>query len=153
MKNDKPARKYSSPLIQKILSELTPVQKLKTHTRMTLAAHLDDIITARGWGNSEFAEKVNKNPSEITKWLSGTHNFTIDTLAEIAVALNVSVVELFAFEPEQVVNKAHAVIPVKDVEQNVRYITPVTAVADNRSNYYTGSYRQGKHPSTARIQK
>jgi transcriptional regulator with XRE-family HTH domain len=153
MKNDKPARKYSSPLIKKILSEIPPVVELKVHTRMTLAAHLDDIITARGWGKSEFAEKVNKNPSEITKWLSGTHNFTIDTLAEIAVALNMSVVELFAFEPEQVINKAHAVIPVKDVEQSVRYITPVTAVADSMSNYYTGNYRGGMYPSKTRIQK
>ena len=153
MKNDKPARKYSSPLLEQILSEITPVQKLKTRTKMTLAARLDDIITAKGWSNNEFAEKVNKNPSEISKWLSGTHNFTIDTLAEIAIALNMSMEDLFAPTPEVVINKVHTVIPIKDVEQSVRYITPVTAVAENSSSYYTGSYHDGKYPSKARIQK
>lgn len=43
---------------------------------------------------SEFALKVNKQPSEITKWLSGTHNFTIDTICEIAAALDVTFYEL-----------------------------------------------------------
>jgi len=133
--NDKPARKYSSPLIKKILSEIPPIMELQVHTKMTLAARLDDIITARGWSNGEFAKKVNKNPSEISKWLSGTHNFTIDTLAEIALALNMSVAELFAPEPEQVINKVHVIIPVKNVEQSVRYITPVTA--DGNSKYYS----------------
>ncbi len=154
MKNDKPARKYSSPLIKKIFSEIPPVLELQVHTKMTLAARLDDIITARGWGKSEFAEKVNKNPSEISKWLSGTHNFTIDTLAEIAAALNMSVADLFGPTPEQqVINKVHTVIPIKNVEQSVRYITPVSAAAGNSSSYYTGSYHDGKHLSKARIQK
>src|SRR5258708_29449384 len=124
MNNDKKPRKYSSPLIHKILGEITPVQKGQTQTKMTLAANLDDLITARGWGKSEFAEKVNKNPSEITKWLSGTQNFTIDTLAEIALALNMPVAELFAPKQIQVVNKLHIVVTVKEVQPSIKYVTP-----------------------------
>ncbi|HEX9513995.1 MAG TPA: helix-turn-helix transcriptional regulator [Puia sp.] len=150
MNNDKKPRKYSSPLIHKILGEITPVQKGQTQTKMTLAANLDDLITARGWGKSEFADKVNKNPSEITKWLSGTHNFTIDTLAEIAVALNMPVVELFAPAPMQVVNKVHMEIVVKDVPQSIPYLTPFAAVRDRMINFYTGIYRGGILPLTAR---
>lgn len=36
---------------------------------------------------------MDKNPS--TKWLSGTQNFTVDTLAEIAHVLNLTVSDLF----------------------------------------------------------
>lgn len=89
--NKKTARKYTSPVINQLLEEITPVEKLQTYTKMALAARLGDLITARGWGKNEFAEKVNKNPSEITKWLSGTQNFAIDTLAEIGVVLNMPV--------------------------------------------------------------
>ena len=42
----------------------------------------------------KFAEKVGKLPSEVTKWLSGTHNFTVDTLCEIATVLDVNLYEL-----------------------------------------------------------
>jgi DNA-binding Xre family transcriptional regulator len=95
MKNNTTARKHSSPLLKELLSETTPVEKLQTSTKMFLASRLGDLIIAKGWDKREFAEKVNKNPSEITKWLSGTQNFTIDTLTEIAIALDMSITDLF----------------------------------------------------------
>ena len=32
----------------------------------------------------EFADSIGKRPSEVTKWLSGQHNFTIRTLAMLS---------------------------------------------------------------------
>jgi predicted transcriptional regulator len=96
MKTNNPARKYRSRIVSELLNEITPVEKMQTSTKMILAARIDDLISASGFSKSEFAEKVNKNPSETTKWLSGSQNSTIDTLIEIAVALNISVPELFA---------------------------------------------------------
>jgi transcriptional regulator with XRE-family HTH domain len=127
MMNKKTPRKYTSKVIAQLLDETTPVEALQTNTKMTLAARLDDLITARGWGKSEFAEKVNKNPSEITKWLSGTQNFTLDTLAEIGVVLNIPVSELFAPKRVQVINKVQVVITVKEVQQSIKYVTPLTS--------------------------
>jgi ribosome-binding protein aMBF1 (putative translation factor) len=101
MKHKKTARKYSSPVIKQLLSEISPVEKKQNYTKMTIAARLDDLIKARGWSKSVFAEKVNKNPSEITIWLSGTQNFNIDTLAEIAFVLNMPIAELFEPQLEQ----------------------------------------------------
>lgn len=34
-----------------------------------------------GYSKKQFAEKLGRRPSEVTKWLSGEHNFTIATLA------------------------------------------------------------------------
>jgi transcriptional regulator with XRE-family HTH domain len=127
MMNKKTARKYTSNVITQLLGETTPVEALQTNTKMTLAARLDDLITAQGWGKSEFAEKVNKNPSEITKWLSGTQNFTLDTLAEIGVVLNIPVPELFAPKRVQLINKVQVDITVKEVQQSIKYVTPLTS--------------------------
>jgi transcriptional regulator with XRE-family HTH domain len=96
------ARKYSSPLLQKVLDRITPLQSMEVSTKMQIAARIDDMIRERGWSKSEFAEKVNKNPSEISRWLSGIHNFTIDTLCEIAVVLGVQFSDLFAENKIQV---------------------------------------------------
>lgn len=90
MKTIKKARKVSSPLIGGITDELTPVDKMQTAVKMRLAAKLDDLIRQRGWSKGGFADLVGKYPSGITKWLSGTHNFTTDTLSEIAIALGVN---------------------------------------------------------------
>jgi len=122
MMNKKTARKHTNPVINQLLDEITPVEKLQTNIKMTLAARLYDLITAKGWSKSEFAQKVNKNPSEITKWLSGTQNFTIDTLAEIGVVLNMPVAELFI--PTQDHHQTQVVINVRDIQQSIRYVTP-----------------------------
>ena len=152
MMNKKTARKYTSPVINQLLGEITPVEKLQTNTKMTLAARLDDLITSRGWGKSEFAEKVNKNPSEITKWLSGTQNFTIDTLAEIGVVLNMPVSELFAPKRVHVINRVQVVITVKEVQQSIRYVTPFSEMVSGFSNIYLGSHHDVVLPLTSRLQ-
>lgn len=152
MKNKKTARKHTSSVINQLLDEITPVEKLQTNTKMTLAARLDDLITERGWSKSEFAEKVNKNPSEITKWLSGTQNFTIDTLAEISVVLDISVSELFAPKRVHVINKLHTVIAVKHVQQSIQYVTPTGEIVGGSSGFLFGRHHDLMRPFTSYLQ-
>ena len=38
----------------------------------------------RGLNKRQFAEALGKRPNEITRWLSGEHNFTISTLAMLS---------------------------------------------------------------------
>lgn len=42
------------------------------------------LMNERGISKKQFADALGKRPSEITKWLSGEHNFTIATLATIS---------------------------------------------------------------------
>jgi transcriptional regulator with XRE-family HTH domain len=110
MKNSKPARKHSSAFVNQLLAETSDVEKAQINNRMTLATRLDDLIAAKRWSKSEFAAKVGKSPSEITKWLSGTQNFTIDTLTEISLAFNLSVGELFAAPRPKIINHIHLLV-------------------------------------------
>ncbi|MDE6081893.1 MAG: helix-turn-helix transcriptional regulator [Muribaculaceae bacterium] len=38
----------------------------------------------RGLNKRQFAKALSKRPNEITRWLSGEHNFTISTLAMLS---------------------------------------------------------------------
>jgi transcriptional regulator with XRE-family HTH domain len=110
MKNNKPARRHSSAFVNQLLAETSDIEKAQVNNRMVLAVRLDDLIASRRWSKSEFAAKVGKNPSEITKWLSGTQNFTIDTLTEISLAFNLSVGELFTDPQPQIIDHIHFLI-------------------------------------------
>lgn len=70
-------------LSRQLLAEITPKEQARTYKQMALAARIADALTARGWSKSEFAARMNQRPSVVTRWLSGTHNFTIDTLSDI----------------------------------------------------------------------
>lgn len=50
--------------------------------RKRTAEEILDALTASGMSRKEFALKMGRQPSEVTKWLSGKHNFTSDLLAE-----------------------------------------------------------------------
>jgi transcriptional regulator with XRE-family HTH domain len=83
------ARKHSSPLIKELKSRIPQTMKESINRRMSLAARIDDALQVRGLTNQEFAFMMGKKPSEISRWLSGTHNFTTETLWEIERVLNI----------------------------------------------------------------
>ena len=89
------ATNYQSDILDDLLNEIDPQEMRKTEKRMSLAAKIADGIKAKGWSKSEFAGKMNKQPSVITKWLSGTHSFNSDTLFDIEEVLEI---ELLALE-------------------------------------------------------
>lgn len=93
-------KRTSNPLIKTILSEASPVKRMQNKNRVALACRIDDLIKSKGYSYSAFATKMNRQPSVITKWLSGSHNFTIDTLDEIAYYLGVETAYLM--QPQQV---------------------------------------------------
>lgn len=98
----KKARNYTSKLIDDLLDEISPAEQEITDKRMLLAAKIDDAIKAKGWSKKDFAKAMNKYPSEISKWLSGTHNFNSDTLFEIERVLGIRLINLPETANEQV---------------------------------------------------
>ncbi|MBO6025790.1 MAG: helix-turn-helix transcriptional regulator [Bacteroidales bacterium] len=40
-----------------------------------------DLMESKGLSKVQFAQALGRRPCEVTKWLSGQHNFTIRTIA------------------------------------------------------------------------
>jgi transcriptional regulator with XRE-family HTH domain len=118
------ARKHTSPILQALLDEVSPAEMMQTKVKMQLAARIEDLMIEKGWNKSQFAEKVGKHPSEITKWLSGTHNLTVDVLAVIACALDVDVVTLFSNKQVPSSQKMSCVVTSKVDQQLIKISTP-----------------------------
>ncbi|MEX2596393.1 MAG: helix-turn-helix transcriptional regulator [Salibacteraceae bacterium] len=86
-------RKYSSPALKRVKARINPELRATVKKRMQLAVKIDEARKAKGLSKSELATEMgSNNPSEATKWLSGTHNFTIETLFKLEQVLGVSLV-------------------------------------------------------------
>jgi len=70
------------------LDRVPKVVKSFNRLSMGLAASIEDAFKAKGLNQKRFAELCGKKESEISKWLSGTHNFTINTIAFIEAKLD-----------------------------------------------------------------
>ena len=89
---NKKARNYTSTILSELIQSTSPEELAKTESKMRLAVKIGDAIKHNGYSKSEFAQKINKNNSEISKWLSGTHNFTHDTLILLEQELNMTLI-------------------------------------------------------------
>jgi len=126
---------YKSSLISELLEGIDPKEKERIKKRMLLAARIDDAIKAKGWKPKNLAEALGKSPSEISKWLSGTHNFTADTLFDIERVLDVVLISLG--------NQSERTIGI--------YKFNIMVKADKQPLPYFGSSIQGKSMVKSRL--
>lgn len=76
--------------LTELLSQNKGKDLSKTRNKMLLAAKLCAALRSKGITQKAFAEIMGKTESEISDWLSGERNFTVDTLTEIEQALGLS---------------------------------------------------------------
>ena len=84
----------SSNIIIELNKEMSATFEKKIAAKMKVAARIDEARNALNWSKQDLAKELKKSPSEITKWLSGTHNFTIDTIVEIEDILKINLLSL-----------------------------------------------------------
>lgn len=128
---NKPAEKYESVLLSELLSEISPQEQEKTNKRMSLAVQIDEARIRKAWSKKELADRMGKRPSEITKWLSGTHNFTTETLFDLEYHLDAKFVNVeekqreqilhFHFNLTQKINTEECLDIIKEPKQNYTY--------------------------------
>lgn len=76
--------------LAELLSQNKGKDLSKTRNKMLLAAKLCATLRSKDITQKAFAEMMGKTESEISDWLSGERNFTVDTLTEIEQVLGIS---------------------------------------------------------------
>ena len=61
---------------------------------LAISNRINELMVQRGLTKLEFAQALGKRPSEVTKWLSGQHNFTIRTLSALSEFFGESLVRV-----------------------------------------------------------
>jgi transcriptional regulator with XRE-family HTH domain len=85
--------KNASGVLGRMLANMDELSLAKTRNRMMVAAKIADAMRTSGMNQKQLAQKMGKTESEVSEWLSGDRNFTLDTLTEIEHTLNVSLLD------------------------------------------------------------
>ena len=89
-------------IMDEIRSTISPEMKLQMEMSVAIANRIYDILKARGMSQKDFAQLMGKTETEISRWLSGTHNLTLATICKISSALGADVVKVPDHEMELV---------------------------------------------------
>ena len=73
--------------ISDLLKVIPDQEKRYVKISMDLSTQISYYLTEKVWLQADLARELNKSESEVSKWLSGPHNFTVKTLALIESVL------------------------------------------------------------------
>lgn len=108
-----------------LISQRDENEYAKVESRMGIAVKIAKALKRKGMTQKELAEKLGKRPSEISKWLTGNHNFTHDTLFDIQTVLNI---RLLDYEMENI----NEIVEIKPIEIKYKDNMNVTVCANMR---------------------
>jgi ribosome-binding protein aMBF1 (putative translation factor) len=82
----------TNKLFRECLEQVSETTKAEFDLSFAIADRIDFLLKKKGMTQRMLAQKLGKKESEISKWLTGRHNFTTNTLARLALALGEEVV-------------------------------------------------------------
>ena len=82
-------RRKPSASLTRIMNNIDEDKLRRTRDRMLVANKIADALKAKGIKQKKFSEMTGRSESEVSEWLSGDRNFTIDTLSDIKKYLGI----------------------------------------------------------------
>lgn len=81
-------------IMDEIRETISPEIKMQMELSVAIANRIYEILEEKGMSQKDFARLMGKTETEISRWLSGTHNLTLATLCKISVALGENLLEV-----------------------------------------------------------
>ena len=91
----------TNKIMDEIRSTISPEMKMQMELTVAIANRIYNILETKGMSQKEFARLMGKTETEVSRWLSGTHNLTIATICKISAALNEDVIRVanYSYQP------------------------------------------------------
>ncbi len=80
--------------LQSLIDEIPREKREETRLSFEISNRLYALMQERGLSKKQFADAIGRRPSEVTRWLSGEHNFTIATIAMLSSFFNQPIIKV-----------------------------------------------------------
>ena len=77
----------ANPLMDAIREQTSPEVRKQIDLQVMVANRVYDLLEQKGMTQKDLAHRLGKTETEVSRWLCGTHNMTMATIAKLAVAL------------------------------------------------------------------
>ena len=76
-----------SKIFEAAINNVKPESEAFIKMSIDISKRIQELMEAKGMKQNELAEALGKSPSEVSKWLSGMHNFTLKSIGKLEVIL------------------------------------------------------------------
>ena len=81
-------------LFRQCLAAIPEEQKAEFELSFGIAERISEILKMKNLIQKDFANQLHKRESEISKWMTGRHNFTLQTIAKIEAVLGCKLIDV-----------------------------------------------------------
>ena len=99
-----------NPLFRECLAAIPEERKAEFDLSFAIATRIDEVLKRKGMTQRELAWRLGKRESEISKWLTGRHNFTTNTIARISLALGAPIINVPTYSYNEVIDAASTLV-------------------------------------------
>lgn len=113
-----------SRIAKKILDETPAEVRIFVRKYGDIVVRVHQLLREKGWTQKDLAGKLEKTPSEVSKWLNGDHNFTLRSLAKLEAELGAEIIYVpkkDSFYVQRCGNIKSAVAKSEPVSTNVQF--------------------------------
>ncbi|MDD2425306.1 MAG: helix-turn-helix transcriptional regulator [Bacteroidales bacterium] len=79
-------------IINRLKEKIKPVNRIFVSKNLAISTQISHILEQKGWSQKDLAKEMHKEPSEVSKLMSGLHNITLMSIANIESALGEDII-------------------------------------------------------------
>jgi transcriptional regulator with XRE-family HTH domain len=120
---------------KQVMNSIPEDVKQSVSISMAIATQINFVLKRKNISQREFADMLGKKESEISKWLSGNHNFTTNTIGKIQSVLSEEIITVPLYSKKEI-----KFIPVQVYSQSFQTPEPQQQLSDpayNAEEFYT----------------
>lgn len=113
-----------SKVARRILAETPEETKIFVNLYADILVRIKQLLKENGHTQKSFAEKLDKRPSEINKWLTGNHNLTLKSIAKMQAELGEPIIHVprrVAFSEKESIKRQFTVYKNHQFDPTVKY--------------------------------
>lgn len=83
-----------SSIIETRRAKVSPEIRRRVDLSFLIVDRIHAILEEKGLKQKDLANMLGKRESEVSKWMRGTHNFTIETISSIEKVLEIPILQV-----------------------------------------------------------
>ena len=96
---------YVNPLFKELMEKIPEESRRESELSYSIARRINEVIVRKGWTQADLAKAIGRPPAVVSRWMSGTQNFTLKTLASLEIALGEKIISVnHYYKPSSVVD-------------------------------------------------
>ncbi len=79
-------------IVSRLKEKIMPANRVFVSKNLAISTQISHILEQKGWSQKDLAKAMQKEPSEVSKLMSGLHNITLMSIAYIESALGEDII-------------------------------------------------------------